>query len=645
MKKKLYTSSFTVVRGACAVQNEHVFSIAAKTPDDCAGMKHIPELVPGWDIVGPYKKAEKSGLDMTAAEEAYKKAYYNNILKNLNPDIIPDGAILCCYENSSKFCHRQLVAKWAVWADKNVEFGGELDTAKKVFDVLAKDIQVGFDFEEETEMKNEVINNVATDTIVAQTNTVNTVVENNTMEKEEIEMTNVENKAAEVRNAIEAANAAEIVKIDATKKYIELRDAARVAMLVKKIATCKHQIANVKVRLLKAEFSVIEISGKIEAAVEAGKATTTLEKRIAKAQERIAKAQDKLAAYEEKLAGLTASTPEVATTVVKEQVIETSTIVEEPVIDEETTVVDEQLFLHVNNMEVAVDLITKKAAIHAELDELDKERIAAGDWIEKDDPVIENDDELDFIVETEDDDNDEPEVPVSFAAPKVVRGSILSGKTVIGTVEEPKVETKAVAANSLKDLIAKRAATVVKQETVEKKDSAEAPKTFMPIPAVVPAVKQETVPAPVAPKPFVPANPFKNVGVAAPAPVAKKSTEGDGWVINEPIEFDEEIELELGRNRDGSKKTWGTWILEQTADEVYVPVEGQLIPRDDGTFDTPIVEAWFIHGATGTKDKKKNFRDSFLNDDVYEEINLGNAYNFGSEDCTDHDAIMDEIYG
>lgn len=605
MKKIFYTASFNVVKGAEAVQNVRVFSIATKVPSDCEGMKTIPELAPGWDIVGPYKEAEKDGSDMAEARKVYEKTYWNNVLKNVTPDIIPDGSILCCYENAKKFCHRQTVARWAIWADKNVEYGGELDTAKKVFDVLSKDVQVDFDFEEETEMKNEVINNVATDTIVTSVqNTVNTVVENNLVEKEEtIEMTNaIENKAAEVRKAIETANAAELVKIDATKKYIELRDAARAAMLIKKVATVKKQIANAIVTIKKAEFSGFEINGKIAAAIEAGKKTASLETRLAKANERIAKAQDKLAAYEEKLAGLTASAPEAAT----EQIVETPTIVEE-------SVIEEPLFSHINKIEVAVNLIAEKV-LHAELDELDKERIAEGDWIEKDDPVVENDDELDLIVETESDDSEEPEEAVSFAAPKVVKAEgLLTGKTVVGTVEEPKAETTTAAASEI----------------------------------VIVPVKQETVPAPAAPKPFVPVNPFKkgNVSVAAPAPIAKTTSEDDGWVINDPIEFDEEIELELGLNPDGSKTTWGTWALEQTADEVEIPEEGQLIPRDDGTFDTPIVKAWFIHGATGTKGKRKNFRDSFLNNDVYDDIKLENAYNFGDESCTDHDAIMDEIYG
>lgn len=617
--KKFYTSSFNVVKGAEAVQNARVFSIATKVPSDCEGMKTIPELAPGWNIVGPYKKAEKEGMDLEAAKAEYEKEYYKNVLKKLNPDIIPDGSILCCYENSSKFCHRQTVARWATWANADIKYGGELDTAKKVFDVLAKDVQTNLNFEEETiEMKE-----VNTDT------TVTTVAENNIKKEETIEMTNaIENKAAEVREAIETANAAELVKIDATKKYIELRDAARAAMLVKKIATVKKQIANAVVTIKKAEFSVIEVNGKIDAAIEAGKATVALEKRLTKAQERIAKAQDKLAAYEEKLAGLTANAPEAAT----EQTIEEPAIVEEPV-------VDEPLFNHVNDIAVAVNLIAEKV-LHAELDELDKERIAEGDWIEKDDqivveepavaddPVVENDDELDLIVETEGDDSEEPEEAVSFAAPKVVKAEgLLKGKTVVGTVEEPKAETNAAAAISLQEIIAKRATVVA---------------------APMPAVKQETVPAPAAPKPFVPVNPFKKEGnvSVAPAPVAKTTAEDDGWVINDPIEFDEEIERDLGRNPDGTKKTWGTWVLEQQAEEIDFDCLN-LETDEDGMIIMPDqpVDQWLIHGATGTKDKKKNFRDSFLNNDVYEDIKLENAYNFGDESCTDHDAIMDEIYG
>lgn len=626
--KKFYTSSFNVIKGAEAVQNARVFSIATKVPADCADMKTIPELAPGWDIVGPYKSAEKNGSDMAEAQKVYEKAYWNNILKNLSPDIIPDGAILCCYENSSKFCHRQTVARWATWADTNVEYGGELDTAKKVFDVINAEVQTDLNFEEE---ENEMTNN--TDTIVT---TVNTVVKNNTEKKETIEMKNIEAKAAEVREAINAAGTAELAKIEATKKYIALRDAARAAMAIKRVATCKHQIANANVRLLKAEFSVIEINGKIEAAVEVGKTTAALEKRLAKAQERVAKAQERIAVLEEKLAGLTENAPEAAT-VVEEQAIETPAIekpvepatVEELVIEETTA--DKQLFDHINNIEIAVNWIAKKAAmetLHAELDELDKERIAEGDLIEKDDPVVENDDELDLIVETEDD-SEEPEEVVSFAAPKIVKADgLLTGKTVVGTVEEPAETTTAAAVTtSLQEIIAKRATVVA---------------------APVPAVKQETAPAPAAPKTFVHVNPFKkesNVSVAAP--VAKTASEEDGWVINDPIEFDEEIERDLGRNPDGTKKTWGTWVLEQQAEEIGDFDCLNLETGEDGMIIMPDqpVDQWLIHGATGTKDKKKNFRDSFLNNDVYDDIKLENAYNFGDENCTNYEVIMDEIYG
>ena len=472
-------------------------------------------------------------------------------------------------------------------------------------------------------------------------------------------MTNkIENKAAEIRAAIEVENAAEIVKAEATKKYVALRDAARAAMVVKKIATCKNQVAGAKVKVLKAEFAVLEINGKIAAAIEAGKKTTALETRLAKANERTLKEQEKLAAYEEKLAALEPAVVEVpAVETVEESAIETPVIEEAETVKESTKIPEavKESTAEVPTVETPAETIEE--SIEPETDEVPVVGEPAVETpVTEEAPVVETSvetveemskDELKPIVE-ENDNAEEPEIPVSFAAPKIVHGSILTGKTVIGTVEEPKVPT--VAANTLRDLVAKRTAAVAALatpkaeetvETVEKKGSTEAPKTFVPIPAV----KQETVPA--TPKPFVPVNPFiKNVGVAAPAPVAKKDTEeDDGWVISEPIEFDEEIELELGRNRDGSKKTWGTWVLEQTADEVDVPVEGQLIPRDDGTFDTPIVEAWFVHGATGTKDKKKNFHDSFLNNDVYDDIKLENAYNFGDESCTVHDAIMDEIYG
>ena len=61
-------------------------------------------------------KNNRGKINETENNLYYIKQFYNQILKNLDPDIIldslPNKAILLCYEDNDCFCHRHLVSFW-----------------------------------------------------------------------------------------------------------------------------------------------------------------------------------------------------------------------------------------------------------------------------------------------------------------------------------------------------------------------------------------------------------------------------------------------------------------------------------------------------------------------------------------------------
>lgn len=86
-------------------------AICAKVPNWYNG-KVYKKLAPSYQLLMDYKK--------TGDEKTYTEKY-NNYLKTLNvQDVIKDfeqlsngkEIILLCYEKSSDFCHRHLVANW-----------------------------------------------------------------------------------------------------------------------------------------------------------------------------------------------------------------------------------------------------------------------------------------------------------------------------------------------------------------------------------------------------------------------------------------------------------------------------------------------------------------------------------------------------
>lgn len=101
----LYTSYFAKVKTFPA--NSKVYSIANSTPFP---METISCVVPSWNLVSRYKQGlidENDYIIEYIAMLEQNKIFILNSINNLT-----DGAILCCYEKSDKFCHRHILADW-----------------------------------------------------------------------------------------------------------------------------------------------------------------------------------------------------------------------------------------------------------------------------------------------------------------------------------------------------------------------------------------------------------------------------------------------------------------------------------------------------------------------------------------------------
>jgi len=66
-------------------------------------------LCPPWSLISASKNGE-------ITESQYEEAYTSIILNNLSPEKVYQelghDAVLLCWEQSGKFCHRHIVAKW-----------------------------------------------------------------------------------------------------------------------------------------------------------------------------------------------------------------------------------------------------------------------------------------------------------------------------------------------------------------------------------------------------------------------------------------------------------------------------------------------------------------------------------------------------
>lgn len=104
MKKTIYTSYY-----AKNGKNPKSLAISLVVPN-WYNFGSLTELAPTWSIVHKYKKGR-------ITEEEYKIEYLDLLKKrNLTPakivDKIPENSILLCYEKSSDFCHRHILASY-----------------------------------------------------------------------------------------------------------------------------------------------------------------------------------------------------------------------------------------------------------------------------------------------------------------------------------------------------------------------------------------------------------------------------------------------------------------------------------------------------------------------------------------------------
>jgi len=97
----IYTSNFKK-----SGTNNKAISIALSAPYWYKGHK-MPALYPTWDIVNNYKNG-------FITKEQYKQEYgallYTRGIKITK--MIPDEAILLCWEDEGYFCHRHFIANW-----------------------------------------------------------------------------------------------------------------------------------------------------------------------------------------------------------------------------------------------------------------------------------------------------------------------------------------------------------------------------------------------------------------------------------------------------------------------------------------------------------------------------------------------------
>ncbi|MCU0332703.1 MAG: DUF488 domain-containing protein [Ignavibacteriaceae bacterium] len=102
--KKIYTSNY-----ARNGKNPNAYGTSYVRPRWYNG-KMLPEIAPTKDLVTRYKNNE---IDI----EQYTREYIRTLReRGLTPEkalvLIPDRAILLCYEAPGDFCHRRVLAEW-----------------------------------------------------------------------------------------------------------------------------------------------------------------------------------------------------------------------------------------------------------------------------------------------------------------------------------------------------------------------------------------------------------------------------------------------------------------------------------------------------------------------------------------------------
>lgn len=103
--KRIYTSYF-----AKAGNMPMAYAISAESPRWLPGLRHFQPLAPASGVVRQYKEGKINEME-------YRTLYLRTLqVRGRTPqqvvDMLPDGAILLCYEKPPAFCHRHLAADW-----------------------------------------------------------------------------------------------------------------------------------------------------------------------------------------------------------------------------------------------------------------------------------------------------------------------------------------------------------------------------------------------------------------------------------------------------------------------------------------------------------------------------------------------------
>lgn len=98
----IQTSYFSKYKG------ENAVSISLSKPKWYPNCREYKILAPTWDLLNRYKKDKD--------EDYYIGRYYREVLSKLDPqkvyEELGEDAVLLCWEKSSDFCHRHLIAEW-----------------------------------------------------------------------------------------------------------------------------------------------------------------------------------------------------------------------------------------------------------------------------------------------------------------------------------------------------------------------------------------------------------------------------------------------------------------------------------------------------------------------------------------------------
>ena len=108
----IYTSYFSY---ASKLTNVYRISVSLVTPEWATIEAKCPELYPTWDLIKRYKKdgdADKYKHDYFELLRTRGDSVINalNQIEELSKD---HTVLLCCWENTKKFCHRRLIPEFA----------------------------------------------------------------------------------------------------------------------------------------------------------------------------------------------------------------------------------------------------------------------------------------------------------------------------------------------------------------------------------------------------------------------------------------------------------------------------------------------------------------------------------------------------